>query len=241
MDRVRKESSGVPGWDDRIQRIRDAIAGRGHVLLPAMGREEWTALIRRLGEILDTTRVELNPFVSTYLCQPGEVPLHSDHPDAELISWRCERPDPRGTPQLLCDSRAVVDALDVETRQVLMRTRVSARYRGDGVAKSCPVLKDTTDGLRLFFAPWLEPDTGDPVVRDAWRRLAEAVESSRGTSSRVAPGSGEVLVIDNGRMLHGRPALAPGSPRCLQRAWLRMHAPNSVTGNLKRTHPAAEI
>ena len=215
--------SAVDSRDEWVDAIHAAIAGRGYALLPAIGQEEWDRRISSLGVILDTTSVELNPAIGTYLCQPGEVPMHSDHPDAELIAWRCERADPQGTPQLVCDSLSVVGALDDAARRILTQTRVVARFRSRAPAMMFPILRQAGGGWRLFFAPWLEPESGDVLVREAWRQLVEAVERSRESCLEVRLGAGEILLIDNGRMLHGRPPLAPESSRCLVRTWLRAH------------------
>lgn len=221
MGRVTPGPSSVDSRDEWVDTVHATIAGRGYALLPAMGQVEWERRIRRLGVIIDITRVELNPAVGTYLCQPGEVPMHSDHPDAEWIAWWCERADPQGTPQLLSDSLAVVGALDDASRRILTQTRVVARYRSRAPARMFPILRETSGGWRLFFAPWLEPESSDVPVQDAWRQLVEAVERSRQSRLEVRLGAGEILLIDNGRMLHGRPPLDPDSPRCLVRAWLQ--------------------
>lgn len=216
------DPAGLDCIDGLLDGSLSMIAGRGYSLLPAMAPEEWNALVCRLGDVLDTARVELKPAARTYLSRPEEVPMHSDHPDADWIAWRCERPDPHGTPQLLCDSLALVDSLDEGTRRVLMSARVHARYRSGMPARPFPILSEASDGWRLFFAPWLEPDSTHGGVLGAWRRLTEAVESSRGSFTKVQLRAGEGLIIDNGRMLHGRPPLISGSPRLLFRTWLRL-------------------
>lgn len=222
MGRVTTMPSSVDSLDEWVDTIHATIAGRGYALLPAMGQVEWQALVSRLGTIIDTTSVQLHPGINTYLSQPGEVPLHSDHPDAEWIAWRCECPDPNGTPQLLCDSHSLVASLGVDAHRALLRARVSARYRTGMAARPFPVLRESVGGSRLFFAPWLAPDSTEAAIQEAWRQLAEAASSSLGSCIRVLLRAGEVLIIDNHRMLHGRPPLLPHSPRRLRRFWLRL-------------------
>ncbi len=201
--------------------IAATIASRGFVRLPAMSLHAYRSLASVLGDVVDETRVRLRPETSTYLCQPEAVPMHTDHPDAHYIAWRCEVEDADGCPQLLCDGRMILAALDPAVVDALGEARLPARYRAGLQATECPVVSWRAGAPCLFFAPWVEPVSTGGMDAQALRRLRDAVQSHAAAyAERVLLRAGEVLIIDNSRMLHGRPALSPGSRRCLHRLWI---------------------
>ena len=76
------------------------------------------------------------------------------------------------------------------------------------------------DGRRLYWAPWYR------IVRasDAGRRALELFTRLLAMGfghRRIRLAAGELLVLDNGRWLHGRDRLSHGSGRFLRRYWLR--------------------
>lgn len=202
--------------------IAATIASRGFVLLPAMAPKAYRAMADGLGDVIDETRVRLRAKTSTYLCQPGAVPMHTDHPDAHCIAWRCEVQDADNCPQLLCDGRMVLAALDPSVVKTLGEARLPARYRAGLPATECPVVRWRAGVPCMFFAPWVGLVSTGVMDAQAFELLRDAVEARAAVhAERVLLRSGEVLIVDNTRMLHGRPALSPRSRRCLHRLWIQ--------------------
>ncbi len=103
----------------------------------------------------------------------------------------------------------------------------------DGRPPNVPTLWRSEDGLTLRFDPAYTPlDEATPRHRAAYRRLED--ELAR-VSTAVSLGPGEVLVVDNDLVVHGRvpfQARYDGTDRWLKRASVR------VPG--RRTRPPAE-
>ncbi len=99
-------------------------------------------------------------------------------------------------------------------------------------APAVPTLWDSERGLGLRYDPAYTPlDAADPEYRAAYGRLTEELER---VNLRVALGPGDVLVIDNDAVVHGREAFQArydGTDRWLKRASVH------VAG---RQRPAAE-
>ena len=173
-------------------------------------------LLRTLGDIVEETVVCQRRGATTWLAGRNAVPLHTDHPEADLVAWRCDAQDPHDGASVLADGHAILRAMgaradalrEVELhvppqlpRQALDRGRV-------------------WDGKRLYFAPWY------PVVRasDDGRRALEVFANLLAMGfgrRRIRLATGKLLVVDNGRWLHGRDKLSQGSGRYMQRYWLR--------------------
>lgn len=180
---------------------------------------EFIGLASKLGKIIDDTEVRIVPGKRTYLARPDPIPLHTDHPTADLIAWRCVAQDERDGASLLVDGRDVIAGLDRETRTVLHRLELPAMVRLGETATPTTVL--AKEGERLFYAPWLEAVDRSAETRAALVAFRCVLAGLQANARRIRLLPGHILVVDNRRMLHGRAALLPGSARRLRRFWIR--------------------
>ncbi|MEC7518835.1 MAG: TauD/TfdA family dioxygenase [Myxococcota bacterium] len=178
------------------------------------------AIARDLGRIVGDTSVRVRPGSRTYLASPGPIPVHTDHSRADLIGWRCEAQDDHVGASRLVDGHEVLGRLSAETIAQLERTRLPAMVRLGDPATLTPVVSRRGGCLALFHAPWLAPVDATPEGRRALRSLRAALGEAerRALEIRLAPG--ELLFVDNRRILHGRAALSDCSPRRLRRLWI---------------------
>ena len=78
-----------------------------------------------------------------------------------------------------------------------------------------PVLRQDGDGAEwVYFTPWMTDGQSSP----AFRKFIQALEATPPLTLRLYPG--ESLLIDNGRILHGRSALGGDKDRLLIRRWI---------------------
>lgn len=203
----------------RTGAVLEALATRGFVHLTSAPREEaFLGLAHALGEVIDDTPVRVVPGKRTYLASPNAIPLHTDHPRAALLAWRCEAQDENDGASLLVDGREVVRGLDLHTRQTLTRTELPAMVRLGDPPLPTPILGRDRDDAALFYAPWLEP-IGRPLdALEPLRAFRAALAAVPPSTHRLAPG--DILVVDNHRMLHGRARVADRSTRRLRRLWI---------------------
>lgn len=200
----------VPRADIEAALVREGLA------TCAVGKDAAREVLGRLGDIVDETKVRQRSGATTYLAGRSTVPLHTDHPEADFVAWRCEAQDVRDGASVLADGHVILRAMggraaalcDVELHVPAQLPR-QTRERGA-----------VWDGRRLYWAPWYR------VVRasDAGRRALVLFTSLLAMGfghRRIRLAAGELLVVDNGRWLHGRDKLSDGSSRCLQRYWLR--------------------
>ena len=181
--------------------------------------DDTVRLVNALGEVLIQTEVCLNPKVHTWLAQPDPIPAHTDHPDVDRIVWRCERQDPIDGAQLLVDTSAILDALgDAADALHDVTLGVPALLELQPSARRAMLDEDG-----VYWSPWQDVDARTPEAAEAltsWRALL----ASGVGATRIRLDPGDVLVIDNRRILHGRGALPPGSQRLLRRWWVKRRA-----------------
>ncbi len=190
------------------------------VLRNVEGRGAVEQIFATFGRVVHRTSVELRLDVRTYLCSTDAVPFHTDHPNVDIVAWRCERQDDVDGASLLVDAHAVLAKLDSTTRAALRDVDLPCpdlRMVTTTPAGSRPLLSNRND---VYFADWLEHPA------PAWRAFRQGVETEPATTVRLT--AGEVLLVDNHRMLHGRRGLGRASLRRLERTWLIRSRPEVV-------------
>ena len=202
------------------------LAQRGYVhLTERFDRLRMFELADELGSIVEEERIELRPGARAYVAKPGPVPLHTDHPQVTHVIWLCERQDPSVGASKLLDTRPVVESLTDEERRELRSVRLACPpLAGGPPSLSFPVLVAGEQHDALFCSPWLQSvvPNQQPAL-DAFRgRLSSQAQQD---AFDVCMQPGDVLIVDNRRMLHGRDAIPERSPRRLYRVWVRGESP----------------
>ncbi len=179
-------------------------------------------LAGELGSIVEEERIELRPGAHAYVAKPGPVPLHTDHPEVTYVVWLCERQDPSAGASKLLDARPVIASLTDEERHQLRSVRLACPpLAGGPPSLSFPVLVAGEQHDALFCSPWLQSvDPSQQLALDAFRERLSAHAKLNAFDVRMQPG--DVLIVDNRRMLHGRDAIPERSPRRLYRVWVRV-------------------
>ncbi|WP_349371418.1 TauD/TfdA family dioxygenase [Salinarimonas sp.] len=165
-------------------------------------------------------RVEADPYTLGFTNEA--LPLHTDCSGyswpPNVMVFHCLRNQVAGGASRFVDGARVVEELrerDPETLRMLTRYPVEFRLwskQADTLSRRAPIILDDDGELEIIrYANWavqpLRTMPFDLVPRwyDAWRALAERVNApENGVRIRCAPG--EVLLIDNHRVLHGRDA-----------------------------------
>lgn len=188
------------------------LLARGYALMRRVLPGDLRALASSLGEVVHRSDIVLDPRKRTHLASPDAVPLHTDHPDVSFIAWRCEVQDEEDGASLLVDGHSLLARLSVEELDVLAAHELPCpSLEGRSPVTTCPIVDCEGD---LFFAPWLM----GPAV-PAISRFCALLAETRPVEVRLGPG--DVLIVANRRMLHGRRALPPDSRRRLERIWIR--------------------
>ncbi|MGZ3416731.1 MAG: TauD/TfdA family dioxygenase [Polyangiales bacterium] len=192
----------------------------------------WEAARAICGEVAMVERQPIKPVPHgrSFASRTGDAPLHTDSqlfhgapPDLQILA--CVRPAEVGGDTLLLDSRRVIErACDLD---VLFRLPRTFRFVfGDLVATTISAVGDAL----IFTHP---PRSEDPIALDLRDPTCVRLEA------------GDVIVVDNHRMLHGRtpfddprrelqrllvwlPSPLPAPPELLDRARREGRAPQRL-------------
>ncbi len=197
-------------------RLREVLEERGYALLrpdPAQlspelaANDPWEAATRLWGEppeLIERQPIAAVPWGRSFASTSGVTPLHTDSqlyagapPDLQLMF--CARPADRGGETTLLDTWPLLSAIE-RTDPGLFHALLHAPRRipfvfGDVVG---PTVSLRRGSVVFTQSPMAAP--GDPLAE----RLRPHLD--RADLTQVRPAGGDVLVVDNHRMLHGRTA-----------------------------------
>jgi gamma-butyrobetaine dioxygenase len=175
---------------------------------------------------------------------------HTDNPYRDPVPGvqllHCLVNETTGGLSTLVDGFAAAQALktrDPEAFALLSRTPVRFRYQDDStelVASAVPIERDAEGGLvaihfspRLDFVPLRPPGELDAYYRA--RRAFDHLLRSPEFEIRFLLAAGELLMMDNRRLLHGRTGFDPAEGvRHLQGCYIDMDGPRSLYRVVRR-------
>jgi alpha-ketoglutarate-dependent taurine dioxygenase len=188
---------------------------KGWTILRPQVRESLLAQLAALGPIIQTTEITPRANAKAALATDKEMQLHTDHPRARWISWECVRQSSEGGYSLLKDTKPALDSLTESERDELRALAIRTHVVFPDDTGAYPILRADGDGADwIYFTPWMTDGPSSP----AFRKFTQALEAMPTLTLRLYPG--ESLLIDNGRMLHGRSALGGDKDRLLIRRWI---------------------
>ena len=191
------------------------ISAKGWTIFQPQVREFLVTQLAELGPIIQTTEITPRANAKAALATDQEMQFHTDHPRARWISWECVRQSSEGGYSLLKDTKPALDSLTAAEREELRALSIRTHVVFPDDMGAYPILRADGDGADwIYFTPWMT----DGQSSLAFRKFTQALEATPILRLRLYPG--ESLLIDNGRMLHGRSALGGDKDRLLIRRWI---------------------
>lgn len=199
---------------------------RGFALIRGDTDREPIEMIDSLGEVVDTTDVEVNEERPGMVTSHRELDVHTDHGGVDYIVWICHSQAGNGGESLLVDGYEVLENLSASTREALEQVYLTEHRVFPGDPARRPLLRHHDGAPRLYYSFWLLEDELTDEARTAYNAFRNAVSNAPVTKFKLQPG--DVLVVDNTRVLHGRTAIEEDSDRCLKRYWIKSDGGQSL-------------
>lgn len=196
---------------------RAEIDRDGYCVIRKAGPEVLVDILESLGRVIHVEDVVVTADSQALLKSAGGLSPHTDHHRARRIVWYCLAQASNGGETVLIDGRKVFLGLDVDDRSTLGRVLLSEHSVFTGDQRTHPMVVIDGGVPRIYYSLWLAGDLPD-VERAAFDAFSRAVERAEPIALRLEPG--DVLAIDNTRMLHGRRAIGGDGDRHLRRYWL---------------------
>ena len=144
----------------------------------------------------------------------------------QMLVLQCRQPATSGGANVLIDVQQIFDDL-AESNPLLLDTlsiKGCVSYcRDDQIALDCAVFEELDDGTVMLRFRYDSTAYVAGWARDAFHTLQRDYFSDPRYQDRVTLKQGQIAIIDNYRMLHGRDSFAadePGKTRSMRRVWL---------------------
>ncbi|MES2823535.1 MAG: TauD/TfdA family dioxygenase [Pseudomonadota bacterium] len=193
------------------------LMSRGYTVINGIESGEYLNISESLGTVFDVQEISYLPGKNAKLHSCQAMSLHSDHPDANFVSWYCVSQSDIGGESLLLDFQDIAAHLSEKQLDDLRQVEVKfPTLEHKGFAVTTLLSK-----AGLYYSGWLiDPvfrGATKPCVLEVFEHLLEALPK---ISIRLE--IGQSLIINNKRMLHGRSAFqGEGSRRSLIRHWIQ--------------------
>jgi len=204
--------------------IESEIAQKGfsHITNAASGNPK--EIISALGDVLLQTEIKENPKSTRLLSSNQGMSFHTDHNAAKLIAWFCNSQSSSGGESLLIDTRDILNKFSEYSLPHLQDISIKTHQVFYGDKLSFPLLSVKGDTSVVYYAQWL---VNHPVCiknQKALEKFEEEIISAQ--PYKILLSEGDLLIIDNHRMLHGREPFPAHSNRWLTRYWLKSSSIN---------------
>lgn len=201
--------------------IESEISEKGYTIIRYPDSKNIEEILASLGKVIQTTEIRENPKSTRLLVSSQPMDFHTDHNAAIYIAWHCNSQSATGGESLLIDTRQILARLSENTLSLLQEISVQTHKVFFDDKLSIPLLSPTDDDafFAVYYASWLIGPQADLKQAKAIEKFQQELLESKPIELLLS--EGEMLIIDNHRMLHGRAGFPSNSNRWLTRYWLK--------------------
>lgn len=175
-------------------------------------------LIDRLGFIIMENDVSIDKQSRSLVRSNKPLPPHTDHHLAHYILWHCHRQDSEGGFSIVVDGLQIFQQMSEEEKILLKGIDLMEHCVFKDDLRHHPMIQESENGLRIYYSFWMADENLSREQKQAFEAFNYRVRETEPIKFRLKPQ--ECLIIDNGRILHGRSSLSTGSKRLLKRYWI---------------------
>jgi hypothetical protein len=229
----------MPDVDDATQlagEVRRRLPDEGYVHIARVLPEDvFTAASQQLGTIALRTDIRVDSQADDALRRARDplyadrpsvyradgLSYHTDSPLIDVLAWYCVEQDAAGGTSTLVDTGDLANYFNDDEQAALSRVRVRAMMRDDEdreIAREFPLFA----AGKVYYAPWLLCENLGDTERALATRFAAYITQKDATAPiRIRLKPGEMLFVDNHRILHGRSDIPADSKRHLVRFYIK--------------------
>jgi hypothetical protein len=199
--------------------IQTDLQNKGYVHVTHPESKNFEEIIHSLGEIIQQTEIKENPNSTRLLASHHEMGFHTDHHAANYIAWFCNSQSAIGGESILLDTKGILCQFTESSRSLLQEINVNTHQVFYKDKLSLPLLSIIDSKTSVYYAEWLVNQPHSIKHQRALSKFQELIKSIE--PIKILLSEGDLLIIDNHRMLHGRSAFPEKSNRWLTRYWIK--------------------
>lgn len=199
--------------------IETEIADKGFTHIKFPDSKNFEEIISSFGEVILKTEIKENQRSTRLLASNQGMNFHTDHNAAKYIAWFCNSQSATGGSTLLLDIKNVLQHFSESSLELLQEVSVKTHQVFYTDKLSLPLLSINDTDIIVYYAQWL---VNTPSCIKHQKALAKFESEIKSTEPiKLLLSEGDLLIIDNHRMLHGREAFPQNSNRWLTRYWIK--------------------
>jgi hypothetical protein len=191
--------------------------GYAHLKYSPLNSIEQT--IASFGKTIFKTEIRENTSSTRLLASNKPMNFHSDHYNARFIAWFCNSQSIAGGESLLIDAYQLINSFSESSKILLTEITIKSHNVFYGDKLSYPLLNLNEGKIEsVYYAPWMVNTPGCIKHKKALEKFENLIMAI--DPVKILLSEGDLLIIDNHRMLHGREGFPSASNRWLTRYWL---------------------
>jgi len=195
-----------------VKQVKKSIKNIGYIVLRnTLDLQESTYLNKQLGTIINVTNIEVNNNSDRKFNSYKPMSLHTDAHDVDFVSWFCQKQDLIYGEILLKNLKEYKSYFTKDELQDLKKIQIKYPIYKKFYTGEYPLLKKG----RIYYADWLEKEVYSEKQINLLNKFKEFMNQTDEIS--ILLNYGDILIIDNAIIIHGRNAIEENSKRLLYR------------------------
>jgi hypothetical protein len=204
--------------EDQKVEIRKHLEINGYCVIKDGGLSAINLVSQALGEIIQQKDISIEDEPKKWVNSSKEMPFHTDHSSADFVAWHCIEQTDIGGESLLSDISVAFSLLSDLQKELLKKIQIKNVQLFDGDLEFHPLINIKDEHVEFYFVPWL---VQDDICDDTQNALKEIESTLQSMAIKILLAKGDVLVINNKKLVHGRDALLGSPNRFLKRYWIK--------------------
>lgn len=197
--------------------MTNELLENGFIHLRNQTEEQLKRILNSLGQVILTTDVKVNPDSKGMVTSSRGLDFHTDHHKAKYIVWYCYKQTDRGGDSILIDAEKIFQQLSDNHKKQLETIELFEHRVFPDDNESYPLVSTNENNERTFYYSfWLVKD--EDKQNEAMLEFQKIISKTEQT--RINLKEGDILIVDNHRVFHGRTPIEGSKDRFLKRFWL---------------------
>jgi hypothetical protein len=148
------------------------------------------------------------------------IDLHTDPACVKLLIMECKQAATIGGEVTLLDADILLKSLNPKAVSLLREVESLSPSLWKNNSPTFPILNTSKNGelRQCYFAPWFVIEPQLPQLKQVFHEFLATLNHA--TPIEVKMSKGDILIVDNHRILHGRRAFLRNSGRWFNRYWI---------------------
>lgn len=211
LHQILKTMQAIQQTTDLTKKIKE----QGYIHLPFSTAVDPLNILSGFGKVIFESQIRENHKSSRLLASNKAMGFHTDHFHANYIAWFCHSQAFTGGESLLLDTQLIIKTLPPSVVELLREINVQSHKIFYHDKMNYPLLSEFNE---IYYADWMLDEAPTLKHKKALETFQKALNEAPFIKLQLS--EGDLLIIDNHRMLHGRSEFPFSSNRWLTRYWL---------------------